>query len=252
MTTAGNTIQHFRDLIAQSTRMVVLTGAGVSTESGVPDFRSPGGLWEQFRIVQYDEYVASEEARIEDWHRRFYMKDQIGAVEPNTGHKVIADWLNSGKCQCLVTQNVDGLHQRAGAPSGKTIEIHGNATTASCISCNTDHEMDLCRKLFETTGVSPKCQSCGGLVKADVVMFGEAMPKDKTEEAFKISETADLFLAIGTSLVVQPAAVLPLHAKRNGAKFPILNRDPTELDQFADCVVNDEIGKILEAVTQTP
>jgi len=243
-----DTVEQFRELVDQASNMVILTGAGISTESGVPDFRSPGGLWEKFRIVQYDEYVRSEEARIEDWHRRFFMKDQIGSVEPNVGHHKIAEWINTGKCSCLITQNVDGLHQRASAPQDKIIEIHGNATTSSCISCGKDHPIELCRQLFEATGESPKCQSCGGLVKADIVMFGEAMPKEKTNRAFEIAETADLFLAIGTSLVVQPAAVLPLHAKRNGAKFAILNRDPTELDRFADCVVNDEIGKVLGMV----
>lgn len=244
-----DTLEAFQELVDRATSMVILTGAGISTESGVPDFRSPGGLWEKFRIVQYAEYVESEEARIEDWHRRFYMKDQIGAVEPNIGHHKIAEWLNNGKAQCLVTQNVDGLHQRAGAPSDRMIEIHGNATTTSCISCGTPREMDDCRTDFEITGVSPKCQSCGGIIKADVVMFGEAMPAGKTNRAFEIAQTADLFIAIGTSLVVQPAAVLPLHAKRNGAKFAILNRDPTELDRFADCVVNDEIGKVLAGLT---
>lgn len=243
-----DTIEHFRELVAEATNIVILTGAGISTESGVPDFRSPGGLWEQFRIVQYEEYVSSEEARIEDWHRRFYMKDQIGAVEPNIGHSKIAEWINAGKCSCLVTQNVDGLHQRGGAPRDKIIEIHGNATTASCIACGLDQPMETSRELFEATGESPKCESCGGIVKADVVMFGESMPAKKTNRAFEIAETADLFIAIGTSLVVQPAAVLPLHAKRNDAQFAILNRDPTELDRFADCVVNDEIGRVLGMV----
>ncbi|KAG1702901.1 NAD-dependent protein deacetylase [Nymphon striatum] len=128
---------------------------------------------------------------------------------------------------CLVTQNVDGLHLRGGAPQEKIIEIHGNATTASCISCGEHHAIELCRTLFEATGESPKCQSCDGLVKANIVMFGEQMPVKKTAEAFKIAETADLFIAIGTSLVVNPAAGLPLHAKHNDAKFAILNRDPT-------------------------
>lgn len=242
-----DTIDAFSELVHAASRIVILTGAGISTESGVPDFRSPGGLWEQFRIVEYGEYIESEEARIEDWHRRFYMKDQIGAVEPNVGHQKIGQWLTSGKAQQLITQNVDGLHQRGGAPENKIIEIHGNATTASCITCKLHHEMDACRNQFEITGIGPRCIACGGLIKADVVMFGEAMPADKTNRAFEIAETADLFLAIGTSLVVQPAAVLPLHAKRNGAKFAILNRDPTELDRFADCVVNAEIGAVLSA-----
>lgn len=240
-----DTIEHFKSLIDDASNIVILTGAGISTESGVPDFRSPGGLWEQFRIVEYGEYIQSEEARIEDWHRRFFMADQIGQVEPNIGHAIIAEWMNEGKCSCLITQNVDGLHARGGAPQEKLIEIHGNATTASCITCGEHHSIETCRMLFEATGESPKCQSCDGLVKADIVMFGEKMPVKKTAEAFKMAETADLFIAIGTSLVVNPAAGLPLHAKHNDAKFAILNRDPTELDRFADCVVNAEIGEIL-------
>ena len=243
-----HTVEDLRRLIEEAASMVILTGAGISTESGVPDFRSPGGLWEKFRIVEYDEYVESEAARIEDWHRRFFMADEIGSTEPNIGHTTIAHWINTGKARTLITQNVDGLHQKGGAPVESTIEIHGNATTASCISCGLQHEMGLCRTLFEATGESPKCQSCQGLVKADVVMFGQSMPRAKTELAFKRSEEADLFLAIGTSLVVHPAASLPLHAKHNGAEFAIINRDPTQLDSYADCVVNDEIGNVMRAL----
>lgn len=241
----SDTVQHLKELIDEASNIVILTGAGISTESGVPDFRSPGGLWEKFRIVQYGEYIQSEAARIEDWHRRFFMADQVGQVEPNIGHTKIAEWMNLGKCSCLITQNVDGLHMRGGAHLDKLIEIHGNATTASCITCGEHHSMQTCRTLFEATGESPKCQSCDGLVKADIVMFGEKMPVKKTAQAFKIAETADLFIAIGTSLVVNPAAGLPLHAKHNDAKVAILNRDATELDRFADCVLNAEIGEVM-------
>lgn len=241
----SDTVQHLKELIDEASNIVILTGAGISTESGVPDFRSPGGLWEQFRIVEYSEYIESEEARIEDWHRRFFMADQIGEAEPNIGHTKIAEWMNLGKCSCLITQNVDGLHSRGGAHMDKLIEIHGNATTASCISCGEHHSIESCRLLYEATGESPKCQSCDGLVKADIVMFGEKMPVKKTAEAFKIAESADLFIAIGTSLVVNPAAGLPLHAKHNDAKFAIINRDPTSLDNYADCVVNGEIGEVI-------
>ncbi len=249
METGLQGISGLKRLIEEANTVVVLTGAGISTESGIPDFRSPGGLWEKFRIVEYGEYVESEDARIEDWHRRFFMKDQIGTVEPNIGHHVIANWISSGKCTHLVTQNVDGLHLRAGVPKEKIIEIHGNATTASCIVCGMTHELDWCREQFEESGQSPKCSSCGGIIKADVVMFGERMPEEKTTRAFEVAETADLFVSIGTSLVVQPAALLPIHAKRAGAKMAILNRDPTELDRFADCVVNGEIGPTLSLVS---
>lgn len=240
--------QKLGQLVSQANDIVVLTGAGISTESGIPDFRSPGGMWEQFRIIEYGEYVASEPARIEDWRRRFYMKDQIGSVEPNAGHKVLAEWVRSGRCRHIITQNVDGLHQRSGVPGDRIIEIHGNATSASCMDCGHDQPLDRCRELFEETGASPKCDDCGGIIKTDIVMFGEQMPADKTETAFQVSGRCDLFIAIGTSLVVHPAASLPLAAKKAGAKLAILNRDPTELDRFADCVVNAEIGPTLSTV----
>ena len=244
----NHNISHLSELISKATNVVILTGAGISTESGVPDFRSPGGLWEQFRIVEYSEYIKNEEARIEDWHRRFYMKDQIGAVEPNVGHIRIAEWMKTGKCSCLITQNVDGLHQRGGADPEKIIEIHGNATTASCIICGKDHTMETCRVQFDKTGKSPKCSACNGIIKADVVMFGERMPEIKTAQAFEAAKMADLFLAIGTSLVVQPAALLPVEAKHGGAMLAIINRDTTPVDQYADCIVNGEIGEVMKAL----
>jgi len=243
MNSAG-AVERLEELIGEACHMVILTGAGISTESGVPDFRSPGGLWEQFRIVQYQEYLASEAARVEDWHRRFFMKDQVGSVAPNIGHKLIANWLKEERALCLITQNVDGLHTRAGTPSTKLIEIHGNATTASCISCGLGHDMDTCRTLFEATGKSPKCQSCDGILKADVVMFGQVMPKRATTDAFRYAAQADLFLAVGSSLGVHPAANLPLHAKEKGARVAIVNREATPLDPIADCVVHGEIGEV--------
>lgn len=248
MTLQEEEIKALHSMIEEASNLVILTGAGISTESGVPDFRSPGGLWEQFRIVQYDEYLESEEARKEDWRRRFFMADQIGEVQPNIGHTTIAQWINSGKASRLITQNVDGLHMRGGVPADKIIEIHGNATSASCIDCKEHHTIETCRKLFEATGESPKCQSCQGLVKANIIMFGQAMPVHETSLAFDVCEKADLVIAIGTSLVVNPAAGLPLHAKHNGAKFAIINREPTQLDDYADCVINAEIGEVMQTL----
>ena len=244
MAPESSQIPDLESLIDAASNMVVMTGAGISTESGVPDFRSPGGIWSKFRIIEYGEYIASESARIEDWRRRFYMKDQIGNVDPNIGHKQIADWVRSGKCSCVITQNVDGLHQRGGVPNDRIIEIHGNATTASCVDCDMAMDMETCRREFEDTGKSPKCSSCRGLIKTNVVMFGERMPERKTAEAFAKAEAADLFLTVGTSLVVQPAASLPVHAKRNQSKLAIVNREPTPADHLADCIVHAEIGDV--------
>ncbi|MCB1387184.1 MAG: NAD-dependent deacylase [Nitratireductor sp.] len=237
--------QRLAELIAASRRMAVLTGAGISTESGIPDFRSPGGIWSRFRLIEHGEFMASREARLEDWRRRFYMEDQLGRVESNAGHHAVAAWVLSGKCPVLITQNIDGLHQQAGTPADAVIEIHGNARRAHCTDCGLRHEVAECREQLDASGEAPSCRQCGGIVKSDVVMFGEAMPARATEAAFDAAGDCDLFLAIGTSLQVHPAAGLPVAAKQNGARLVILNRDPTELDPCADLVIHAGIGEIL-------
>lgn len=235
-------------LIGEARNMVVLTGAGISTESGIPDFRSPGGIWSRFRIIEYGEFMASEEARLEDWRRRFFMEDQLGEVKPNAGHEKIAEWVRDGKCSTLITQNIDGLHQEAGTPDEAMIEIHGNARHASCTACGLRHEIAECRKLLEETGHAPRCRECGQIVKSDVVMFGEAMPVAETQAAYEAAQHCDLFLAIGTSLAVYPAADLPAVAKQAGARLVILNREETPLDRHADLVLNAGIGEVLGAI----
>lgn len=229
--------------------MVVLTGAGISTESGIPDFRSPGGIWSRYRIIEFAEFMASEEARLEDWRRRFDMEDAIGSVEPNAGHLAIAGWVKSGRCSVLVTQNIDGLHQQAGTPPEAIIEIHGNARSASCTSCSLEHTIGECRSMLKETGKAPRCRECGGIVKTDVVMFGQMMPERETRQAFEAAESCDLFIAIGTSLAVHPAASLPLAALATGARFVILNREPTELDSHAELTIHAGIGETLSALS---
>ncbi len=225
--------------------IVVLTGAGISTESGIPDFRSPGGVWSRYRIIQYPEFLGSEAARLEDWRRRFDMEDALGVVEPNAGHAWLAELVASGKCPAVITQNIDGLHQASGIEADRVIELHGNARHALCVECGLRHEITECRAMLERSGRAPACRQCGGVVKSAVVMFGEAMPRAPLEQANLLAEGCDLFIAIGTSLVVQPAAMLPLIAKRAGAKLAILNREPTEMDDYADLVINAEIGETL-------
>jgi len=202
----------------------------MSTESGIPDFRSPGGIWETFKIINFDEFVTSEKARLEDWRRRFYMEDQLLETKPNIGHRVLADWVNSSKCSKIITQNIDGLHQMAATPGNAIIEIHGSARHANCLRCRLRYEMAACRKMLERSGRSLHCEACGGIIKSGVVMFSQQMPEEKTKQAFEAAENCDLFLALGTSLAVQPASNLPAQAKRAGAKFAIINREPTELD----------------------
>ncbi len=225
---------------------VVLTGAGISTESGIPDFRSPGGIWSKYRIIEYGEFITSEEARQHDWQRRFDMEDQFGSAEPNAGHEALANLVRRGVITHVITQNIDALHQKSGVPAEKVIELHGNATRAHCVACELVHDLDAIRADFEETGQSPRCVSCGAIVKNSVIMFGEQMPEDAMRAAERASLEADLFIAIGTSLVVHPAAGLPLLAKRNGATLVILNREETELDRFADHTIHAGIGEVLE------
>jgi NAD-dependent protein deacetylase/lipoamidase len=232
-------------LLDAAKTLCVLTGAGISTESGIPDFRSPGGIWSRFRIIEYPEFVASPQARLEDWRRRFYMEDQLGTVAPNSGHRWIAGLVNSGKCPVLITQNIDGLHQQSGVPDERLIELHGNGRHALCIDCGLRHEIAECRAMLEETKRAPACRACGGIVKLAVVMFGEAMPQKAMERAEQAARQCDLFIALGTSLVVHPAAMLPLHARRAGAVLAIVNREATELDAIADLVVHDEIGRVV-------
>lgn len=232
-------------LIDEARSVAILTGAGISTESGIPDFRSPGGIWSRFRIIEYSEFMTSEAARLEDWRRRFHMENQLGAVKPNRGHKAIAGMVASGKCPAVITQNIDGLHQESGVPADRVVEIHGNARHALCIGCGLRHEIAECRQMLEATGKPPACRRCGGIVKSAVVMFGEMMPEQAFARAVKLAEACDLFIAIGTSLMVHPAASLPVYAIRSGARFAILNRDPTDLDGLADLVLNGEIGEVM-------
>jgi len=233
------------DLFDRADRVVAFTGAGISTESGIPDFRSPGGLWTKRRIIDYDEFIASPQARLEDWQRRFEMEDQLGAVAPNVGHYALANLVEAGKITHVVTQNVDALHQRSGIPDDKVIELHGNSTYAKCLTCGLVHTIAAIRAEIERKPEAPACVSCGGIVKSAVISFGEQMPQEAMLRAQRAALGADLFLAIGSSLVVYPAAGIPLMAKQNGAELLILNRDPTELDSYADYVVNRSIGEVL-------
>jgi NAD-dependent deacetylase len=239
-----------RDLaraVEEARIVAVLTGAGISTESGIPDFRSPGGVWSKYRIIEYPEFIRSEAARLEDWRRRFDMEDALGVVKPNRGHHWVAELVRSGKCPAVITQNIDGLHQQAGLAPENIIELHGTARHALCIECGRRHEIAECRAMLEETGRAPACTACGGIVKSAVVMFGEAMPVAEMARAEELARLCDLFIAIGTSLVVQPAALLPVWAKRSGAKLAILNREATDLDDFADLVIHAGIGETLAA-----
>ncbi|MGH6923078.1 MAG: SIR2 family NAD-dependent protein deacylase [Propylenella sp.] len=237
----------FRRLIDAATCIVALTGAGISTESGIPDFRSPGGIWTRMKPITFQEFVASEEARMEDWRRRFVMNEAFAAAAPNAGHRGLVRLAEEGRLAAVITQNIDGLHQRAGLAPERLIEIHGNSTRGRCIGCVALMELEAVRRIIDATGASPRC-ACGGLVKAAIISFGERVPSDALEAANRLAEAADLFIVLGSSLQVQPAAMLPVVAKHAGAALAIVNREATPLDAHADVVLHRPIGSVFAAI----
>jgi NAD-dependent deacetylase len=240
----------FVRLVRGAKRGVALTGAGISTESGIPDFRSPGGLWSKNMPIHYGDFISSAEMRAEAWRRKFVLDDATAGAKPNIAHEVLAQLVEEGKLSAIVTQNVDGLHIAAGTPEDRLIEIHGNGTYAKCLSCRQRYELNWVRERFEASGQSPSCEQCGGHVKSATVSFGQAMPEEETRRAERLAADADLFLALGSSLVVFPAAALPLIAKRNGATLVVVNREPTDMDSMADLVIHGSLGVLFATFQQ--
>jgi NAD-dependent deacetylase len=237
-------IARLSDLIWQARTIVPFTGAGISTECGIPDFRSPGGLWSVNRPIPYDEFRASTEMRDESWRRRFAMEERFAGARPGRGHRALASLYRAGKVPGLVTQNIDNLHQASGIAAGDIAELHGNTTYALCLGCAWRYDIAWVREQFDArAGRAPDC-ACGSPIKTATVSFGQPMPADAMQHAERLVRQCDLFLAIGSSLVVWPAAGFPLMAKRHGAVLVIVNREPTELDDDADLVVRDDIGDV--------
>jgi len=238
-------IDRLRALVDEASVIVPFTGAGISTECGIPDFRSPGGIWTRMRPIDFSDFLASQEARDESWRRRFAMQDQFGGARPGRGHQALASLYRAGKSPGVVTQNIDNLHQASGIASEHVVELHGNTTYATCLDCAARYELPWVKRFFDASGRAPSCTSCGGHIKTATVSFGQAMPEREMQRAEELTRSADLFIAIGSSLVVWPAAGFPLMAKRNGASLVIINRDPTEFDGIADLVVRHDIGEVL-------
>jgi len=240
--------ERLREMIDQAERVAIFTGAGISTESGIPDFRSPGGVWSKMSPIYFQEFVASEEKRREAWDRAFSGRAGWTGKEPNAGHYAVARLVASGKARAVITQNVDNLHQHAGVPAEQVIELHGNASYATCLDCGLRHELAELKSLYQATGDLPACRACGGLVKTATISFGQAMPQEPMARAEAETLACDLFLVLGSSLVVYPAAAFPAQAKRNGARLAIVNREPTEQDRIADLALHDEIGPVMSSV----
>jgi NAD-dependent deacetylase len=235
-------------MVQRAGRVVAFTGAGISTECGIPDFRSPGGFWTKFKPIGFDEFVSSEERRLEGWRRYFVIRDTFGGAKPGRGHRAIAALSAMGKVTHVITQNIDDLHRCSGVPAERIIELHGNGTYAKCLACEKEFALDWVKSLIAETGRSPACTACGGIVKAATISFGQPMPEEAMARARAATLDADLFLAIGSSLQVAPAMGFPVLAKHNRARLVILNREPTGLDGLADLVINDEIGDVLVAL----
>lgn len=243
-------VAELREMIAEAEVILPFTGAGISTECGIPDFRSPGGLWTKNRPIPFDEFLADREMRDESWRRRFAIDATFGVAQPGRGHRALASLYRSGKIPAVVTQNIDNLHQASGIAPQDVVELHGNTTYALCLECEQRYDLAWVKERFESAGQhAPDC-TCGGFIKTATVSFGQAMPAAAMQRAEELTKRCDLFVAVGSSLVVWPAAGFPLMAKRNGASLVIINREPTEFDEIADLVVRHDIGDALEPFIQ--
>jgi NAD-dependent deacetylase len=238
--------------IVVSKRVIVFSGAGLSTESGIPDFRSPGGVWDRYNPEDFyfQNFLASEASREKYWQMATEMYEPIRTAQPNPAHLAIAGLEKLGKLDCVITQNIDGLHFKAGNSEEKVIQLHGTATFVSCLSCKKRYDRNEIQERIKKGQKAPRCDDCDGLLKPATISFGQSMPEKETEDAYHRSSLCDLFIVVGSSLVVQPAASMPLVAKRNGAKLVIINRDPTSYDDMADLVVHSQAGPTMRSILE--
>ncbi len=245
-------LQKAASLVADARRIVVLTGAGVSTESGIPDYRGPQGVWttnpkaEQLSTIA--PYLTDPEVRQLAWQMR--REHAVWRREPNTSHLALVDLEAQGRLSLLVTQNVDGLHAKARTSAEHLVEIHGSLRHTQCVACDERRPIDEAMQRVEEGNPDPSCRSCGGILKPTVVFFGEGLDEHDLAKAVRSSADADLFLAAGTSLQVHPAAGLPALAKEHGAALIIANDEPTPLDHLADEVVRGRLGEVLPALVR--
>jgi len=235
-------IQALQRMIADAHCVVGFTGAGISTESGIPDYRSPGGIWTKIKPIEFGDFLASAAARRESWRRALANRETLEKATPNAGHRALARLVAQGKMPAVITQNIDGLHQASGISEGQVIELHGNATYAACLQCHRRYGLDWVREIFAIDERLPLCTACHGMIKTATISFGQPMPEAQMERAREVAMAADLLLVLGSSLVVYPAAGFPILAKRNGARLAIINREPTTQDDLADLVIHAEIG----------
>jgi NAD-dependent deacetylase len=243
-------IEKIAELIIHSLRIVVFVGAGLSTESGIPDFRSPGGVWDKYdpQEFYFQRFLVNETSREKYWQMATEMYESMKDAEPNRAHLAIAELEQLGKLDCLITQNIDGLHFKAGHSPDKVLELHGTAIHVICLNCHKRYDRDTIQIRIAGGDKAPLCDACKGLLKPATISFGQSMPAEETQAAYEQSAACDLFIVIGSSLVVQPTAQMPVIAKQNGAKLVIINRDETPCDPIADYVVHAQAGPTMATV----
>jgi NAD-dependent deacetylase len=246
MSTDQEAVAKIGHYLAESKQAIAFTGAGVSTESGIADFRSPGGIWSKYQPVYYRDFLSSEDARRQYWKMKKEGYPELKMARPNEGHRALAQLEASGILIAVITQNIDGLHQEAG--SRRVLELHGTSRNCLCLDCNARFSPDEIQERLEAGVEVPRCDHCGGLLKSATISFGQALPADVLAEAFDLSMSTDLILALGSSLVVEPAASIPLQARNNGARLVIINRTETPLDGMADVVIHKSIGETMSRV----
>ena len=247
-----NQIDAISDIVAQSKKIVVFTGAGISTESGISDFRSPGGIWDRYDPDEftYQKFLSSETSREKYWEFTKSFWPTLAKAKPNQGHYAIAELYYMDKLDCVITQNVDGLHQQSGIPEEKVIELHGTARWVNCLDCGERYPRQEIQDRVDSGEKVPRCHDCSGILKPATISFGQAMPERETREAEARSAACDLFLVAGSSLVVYPAAQMPLVAKSSGARLVIINMTATPHDHYADIVVYEKTGQVLPQVVE--
>ncbi len=230
-------------------RTTIFTGAGISTESGIPDYRSQGGLWDKFQPVYFEDFMSRNDARIEYWRQWQGLDQALNQAAPNMGHRAVAELYRMGYVQAVITQNIDGMHQASGIPDDAVIELHGNARQIRCMRCSAISSTAAAQKRLANGDPAPACD-CGGYLKPDTISFGQSMPMDKVHQALTLSEQSNLFIVVGSTLLVQPAAHMPIYAKQNGAFLVIINLSDTPCDDAADIIIREKAGGVLDAILQ--
>ncbi len=243
-------IEEAAGIVSSADKVVVFTGAGISTESGIPDFRSPGGIWSKYQPIMFQDFMSSEEARRESWRRGKQTYHVFADVEPNAAHYAIAELERLGKLECLITQNIDNLHQRAGNSPDMVIELHGTAMYVLCMSCGKRWPRAEIQEWLESGVETPNCDECGGIMKSATISFGQPMPEKETAEAQARSREAEVFIVVGSSLVVYPAAQMPMEAKQNGARLIIVNLGETSFDAHADVLIRGKAGDTMKRIVE--